>query len=191
MNTAPTNSSLPVEDATDLLLLLLYAPGKTGQVCEPIEGTTRLQKLMFLLREGEGPRRMVAAAKKLGYSPYKMGPFSAELRDAVQDLVAADIINVDQLEYMLPDDADTRHDRFRSRTTSQGGITYKYYLSSTLGAQIGRDLWSGLDQTVQKELEEFKAFFNALSLRQLLIFTYEKFPAFTGRSTIKGQLGLQ
>jgi hypothetical protein len=42
----------------------------------------------------------------------------------------------------------------------------------------------------RRQFGVFKAFFNSLSLRQLLIFTYENFPEYTVESTIKKGLGL-
>ncbi|MDP6046631.1 MAG: hypothetical protein QGG25_13565, partial [Phycisphaerae bacterium] len=43
------DGTLTVENAMDVLIVLLYAPGKTG-TSEPINGITRLQKLMFLIK---------------------------------------------------------------------------------------------------------------------------------------------
>lgn len=189
---------LPVEDATDLLLVLLYAPGKTGRFGEPIAGSTRLQKLFFLLRQGEGPQQLVAEAERMLYQPYKMGPFSAELRDTVQDLAAAGIIVLTRLDYQLPDDTDPQdhdmlEDQFEGRSSLRRPTrtvnSYEYALSTDLGMQIGADLWSGLSSSARDGLTEFKRFFNSISLRQLLIFTYEKYPDYTTRSTIKEQLG--
>lgn len=183
---------LEIEDAADLLLVLLYAPGKTGSFGEPVEGTTRLQKLFFLLREGEGPGSLVEEAKEFDFSPYKMGPYSVALRDTVEDLKAAGIIEGERLSYYLPDDSDQQQS---NRVGGEEGeserevISYRYRLSEDLGMKIGADLWSTLDGSLQKDLTEFKEFFNSISLRQLLVFTYEKFPDYTVRSTIKDKLG--
>lgn len=74
---------LKVEDPSDLLLVLLYAPGRTGRLGEPIDGITRLQKLMFLLQNEKSLPRLLTDAKQYMYSPYKMGPYSADLRKAL------------------------------------------------------------------------------------------------------------
>lgn len=184
-------AAYPVEDGTDLLILLLYAPGKSGRIAEPVAGTTRLQKLFFLLREGEGPSDLVKEAQDLLFEAHKMGPYSMQLRNVVADLQAAGIIEVDHLDYILPDDVpddddggEGRLDRTRKVTSS------RYRLSDDLGRMVGAGLWAGLDESVGHALSEFKDFFNSISLRQLLIFTYEKFPKYTTRSTIKEQLGI-
>jgi len=182
----------PVEDAADLLLVLLFAPGKTGEIGEPVVGTTRLQKLLFLLREGEGPRALVDEAKAFQFEAYKMGPYSLELRDTVADLEAAGILQAERLDYALPDDGDASSED-APFDGAQAGVrrvtSYRYRLSEDLGMKIGVDLWSGLDVKLQEHLTEFKRFFNSISLRQLLIFTYEKFPSYAAKSTIKEQLG--
>ena len=95
---------IPVENATDLLITLLYAPGKTPREGEPITGATRLQKLFFLLREGEGPKRLVEQAQAMAFDPYKMGPFSTKLRDTITELEAAGILRTERLSYVIPDD---------------------------------------------------------------------------------------
>jgi uncharacterized protein YwgA len=192
--TANPTGGLPLENGTDLLILLLFTPGHTGKEGEPIEGITRLQKLMFLLRQGLGPGKMVDLAKMYGYKPYKMGPYSDELARDLEELIAAGIIRGDRLEYWIRDDSDEMLDadpdvdmpaRKKKKVES-----IRYSLTQELGIQIGSDLWKTLDSAERRELKKFKTFFNALSLRQLLIFAYERFPEFTTESVIKSQLGL-
>ncbi len=178
-----------LENATDLLIALLYAPGKSGKFAEPVEGITRLQKLMFLLQQGVGPKQLVDEAISYGYKPYKMGPYANGLQRDLNELQAAGIVNSERLNYWLPDDADAN-----SETAGKGGRekqveSYKFYLSDW-GRQIGADIWSQLPAKVSDDLITFKRFFNRLTLRQLLIFTYERFPKFTSESVIKDQLGL-
>jgi len=98
------------------------------------------------------------------------------------------------MEYWLSDDGDERPDEiadFDSPTRKTKRVeSYRYSLSGDLGLKIGKELWEDLSRQERDELAKFKQFFNSLSLRQLLIFTYEKFPAYSEASTIKAQLGL-
>ena len=180
---------IPVENGTDLLIALLYAPGKTAHEGEPITGATRLQKLFFLLREGEGPKRLVEQAQEMGFQPYKMGPFSTALRDTVTELEAADILKTERLSYVIPDDRDAASSDDLGDVRSQEMSSVRYVLTDSFGLRVGRALWASLDKDQQQDLTAFKRFFNGLSLRQLLIFTYEKYPQYTTHSTIRGQLG--
>lgn len=182
---------LEATEPSDFLILLLFCPGSTGKEGEPVEGVTRLQKLMFLLQQDVGPAELASDARAhgYGYDPYKMGPFSETLRDEVEQLRSAGIIRTERLVYLLNDDADSPGysdpDGPGRRVES-----HKYRLTD-FGIQIGRDLWASLDKAQQEDLVEFKRFFNSLSLRQLLIYTYERFPRYTTASEIKGELGLQ
>lgn len=185
---------LRVENAMDLLLTLLYAPGKSGKDAEPIEGITRLQKLLFLLQRDIGPKQLVKEAEAYQYKAYKMGPYSEQLRSDLEELESAAIVVTERLNYWLPDDGDGVPEKsadFDTPTRETKRVeSYRFSLSADLGQQIGKDLWDSLAPKVREELAAFKAFFNSLSLRQLLIFTYEKYPEFTEASTIKKQLGL-
>lgn len=192
----PDNRSQPlrVENSMDLLLALLYAPGKSGTQGEPIEGITRLQKLLFLLQQDVGPKRLVKEGEAYRYKPYKMGPYSDQLRNDLEELQSAGIVVTKRLDYWLPDDGDGVPDEgadFDAPTRETKRVeSYRFSLSPDFGQQIAKDLWDSLAPKEREELAAFKAFFNSLSLRQLLIFTYEKYPKFTEASTIKKQLGL-
>ncbi len=171
-------------DPADLLLVLLYAPGKSRRTGEPVEGITRLQKLIFLLLQGRGPGAAVEHAQGLGYRPYKMGPYSSELGVMLDELELAGIVHTERLRYLLPDDRD--------ETESDPRVieSKRFSLTSDFGATVAKDVWDSLDEEFRDQLTEFKSFFNSLTLRQLLVYTYEEFPQFARESTIKTQLGL-
>lgn len=185
---------LRVESAMDLLILLLYARGKNGTYAEPIDGITRLQKLLFLLQQDVGPKRLVTEAAAYEYEPYKMGPYSKQLRSDLEELESAGIVVTKRLRDWLSDDGDGVPEKgadFDSPTWKTKRVeSYRFSLSRELGEKIGKNLWDNLAPKNREKLAAFKAFYNSLSLRQLLIFTYEKYPQFTEASTIKKQLGL-
>jgi uncharacterized protein len=186
---------LPVENSMDLLILLLYAPGKSGNCGENVEGITRLQKLMFLLQQGLGPEHLVEEAELYSYEPYKMGPYAPDLKKDIVELQSVGIIMTERLEYWIQDDADDADadeddDLDVSRRPGKLVQSAAYSLSQTRGTDVGCRLWESLPSKRQREMIKFKSFFNSLSLRQLLIFTYRRFPGYAKRSTIKSNLGL-
>jgi hypothetical protein len=61
----------------DVLLLLLYAAGKTGQPNESIFGRTRLQKEMFFVQRKLKELYQIKGLYQ--FRPYFHGPFSREL----------------------------------------------------------------------------------------------------------------
>lgn len=183
---------LRVEDGTDLLILLLYSPGSSGCFGEPVEGITRLQKLVFLLQMAPDLPRLIDEAEAYSYDPYKLGPYSRTLGRDLEELEAARLVESERLDYWLTDDSDgsfgepgAREPEGRRRVES-----YRFRLSENLGMKVGESLWKSLGNKERRELERFKKFFNALSLRQLLIFTYDRYPEYTSESTIREQLGM-
>ncbi len=187
-DTMPNPGPLKVENSLDLIIVLLYAPGSTGKVAEPIAGITRLQKLVFLLKQGEGPEAVVESAREFDYKPFKMGPFSQELYRDLDVLKSLGLVRTRRLEYLITDDDDPE--------AADEGEPQARMVESTLfelserGINAGRDLLDGLKRRDRDGLVEFKKFFNSIPLRQLLIFVYQKYPKYTTESTIRGKLGL-
>lgn len=197
MTTPATDQSvLPLEDAADILILLLYAPGESGEMAEPIEGITRLQKLVFLFQKHK-LEDLVKDIETYDYDPYKLGPYSKDLIRTLEELQSAGIIKTKKLRYTFTDDSDDPGDPDPDIDVPiPGDIREKqvessrFYLSENLGHRIGEDLWRGLNKKQQQMVTKFKSFFNSISLRQLLIFTYDRHPDYTGQSEIKESLGL-
>lgn len=186
------NETPIIEDSMDLLLVLLFSPGKTGKL-EQIEGITRLQKLMFLLQKGRGPQELVQLAKEYKYEPYKMGPYSSQLGKDLDELKSAGLLGTERLEYLLPDDgAESERGSLTDDVMERGlkKVPSLRFRLTNFGQEVANDLWKSMEHSQQAELEEFKRFFNSISLRQLLIFVYEKYPRYTSSSTIKKQLGM-
>ena len=181
-----------IENSMDLLLVLLFSPGKTGE-SEPIEGITRLQKLMFLLQQGKGPSELVKQAQDYKYKPYKMGPYSSDLNKDLDELKSAGLLATEELEYLLPDDRIESEAGERERDILNSGmrkVKSSRFELTKFGRRVAHDLYEGMSKAQKSELVEFKTFFNSITLRQLLIFVYEKYSDYASNSTIKTQLGL-
>src|SRR5438093_786170 len=67
-----------------MLMMLLAAPGVRGKAGEPIQGTTRLQKLLFLM-EHEAKLKPTKG-DDFNFSAWKFGPVSKELYDDLEKL---------------------------------------------------------------------------------------------------------
>lgn len=183
------NEALNLENSMDLLLVLLYSPGEET-VAEPIDGITRLQKLYFLLKKGEGPKTLVELAKDYSFKPYKMGPFSEDILHDIDELIAANMIQTEKLTYHLTDDNDFNPNEgsdYEGYTDEQKIVSKRFKLTEK-GEKIAKELWKNLEKDQQQSLIEFKSFFNSLSLRQLLVFVYDNFPEYTEESIIKDKL---
>ena len=192
-STTSNPEPLRVENSLDLLIALLYSPGEAGDPGEPINGNTRLQKLVFLLKQGEGPDVIVRAAKEFKYTPYKMGPFSKGLYRDLDLLNSLGMLRTTKLEYRISDDRDPdviEEDEELVGQPEERVIESIRYELTNLGKKAGKDLLDGLAIRERKALAEFKKFFNSIPLRQLLIFVYRKYPQYTIESEIRGKLGI-
>lgn len=192
MDIRDSEHSVALENSMDLLMALLYAPGDSAIEGEPIEGMTRLQKLMFLLQNGVGPKDLIQETKAYLFEPYKMGPYANQLMTDLKELESARIVTSKQLNYWLTDDSDVSS-KFESEFDEPARKTlrvesYRFSLSDNLGLKIGKDIWDNLTEKQREEFTAFKSFFNSLSLRQLLIYVYERFQKYTTESTIKHHL---
>src|SRR5689334_16416400 len=74
-----------INNRRDVLLLLLYSPGKSGEFNEPIVGRTRLVKMLFLFKTEalEHFRRGTEINSDNFYEffPWDFGPFSTQVYD--------------------------------------------------------------------------------------------------------------
>lgn len=182
---------LYVETGMDLVIVLLYSPSKSGKVLEPIETVTRLQKLLFLLQQDIRLVHLVKRAEAYQYEARSMGPYSEKLSNDLQELESAGVIVGKQMQEWIGDDGDvvpTLDDFDMPGREPKRFESYRFSLSLDLGQKSGKALWDSLARKDRQGLVDFKAFFNSLSLRQLLIFIYGKYPRFTGASMIREQL---
>jgi len=76
-----------INNRKDILLLLLYSPGVSKSYNEPIEGKTRLVKMLFLFKTEVLPhfRRGTKITEENFYEffPWDFGPFSAQVYDDI------------------------------------------------------------------------------------------------------------
>ena len=76
----------------DILLLILYAKGTSGKIAEPILGTTRLTKSMFLFEE-EFKSKFISDTLTIEDMPefiaWNYGPWSKELIDNIEFLLVS------------------------------------------------------------------------------------------------------
>lgn len=179
---------MPIDNAKDIVMLLLYASEDDRHRPGGITGRTRLQKLVYLAQlEG-----VLNCEEGMGFSfvPYKYGPFSKDLALAVDFLISKGFIceqlsdsetpiededcAVDQ-EYLLPNDIED---------TSCSYNEPSFQLSEK-GINLAQTLYADLDNPEKERLSELRTRFGRLSLRQLLKYVYTHYPEGAERSEIR------
>jgi len=184
---------LRLTDRKDLLLLLLYAQGKTNRFAEPLLGMTRITKLLFLALEELTLTRLVKRPYR--FVPYKLGPFSTELYDDLEILLQAKLVRAYQIDPagmpVIKTDAET----IKLLTALNSGIATAERLDAgqlifeltPRGRRFARALFEKA-QRRQKNLAPglkiIKAQFGSLPLTQLLRYVYQRYPEYTTRSEI-------
>jgi len=189
------------ESSLDILIVMLYAKGVEGRIGEPIEGITRLDKIMFLLSETEEFRETVN--KGYEFEAYNFGPFAPEIFDDIAALKQEGIIEavssrepknkietIDEqtMEQPLNEDIEIEDDhatRRERKDISWKNYSVERYELTDLGLRIGSFLFNGLSEGQRTKLESTKKAFQKMSLKNLLHYVYAKYPEMTKRSKIR------
>lgn len=175
-----------------LLLMLLASQGYGGKDAEPVQGTTRLQKLLFLLENEAGLRATVG--QDFDFTPWKFGPVSKELYDDLEKLENLGLLESDPIsaasptelnEYGLSFDDLMQDEEAEARENSE---EKRYRLTPEGLRWIQRHVDQKKDKEVLDKIRRIKAKYGALSLQDLLHYVYTKFPEMTTASEIKSRV---
>ncbi len=175
-----------------LLLMLLAARGYKSLEGEAIQGTTRLQKLLFLVEE-EGKLK-ATDGPDFEFEPWKFGPVSKGLYDDLEKLENLGLLESEPVsapsspeldEYGLSYDDLMGDEGSQALETSEE----KNYRLTTQGLE-----WVHNQVKDKKQVEEFerirriKEKYGALSLQDLLHYVYTKYPSMTTASEIRARV---
>lgn len=168
---------------TDILLELLAASGVRG-AGTPIVGTTRLQKLLFLVEHEEGVQ--VTEGVDFDFTPYKFGPVSKEIYDDLTKLENLDYISSEPLAEPTSVERDEFGFSFEGLMgdeESTESFEEKRYKITNKGKEwLANRRLSGPE--VEK-IRKVKGKFGSLSLSDLLHHVYTRYPDMTTASEIK------
>lgn len=186
----------PIDSVTDLTLLFLLDAEEKGQ--SALAGTTRLQKLMFLLTQRPDFQTLVKEGKApdVRFHAYRMGPFTPEIYEAVELLSEFDppLITVAASQQR---EGDLELDRYvdeldldRSEPAVTSAPRPTLYRLTPEGRTVALQLRLGADPAIRTAISAITDEFGSLPLRELLRRVYRDFPTYTSRSEIKEQLGI-
>lgn len=196
MPAMPSNRIL-LDSVSDLILLILLAQRRIwGQA---LAGTTRLQKLLFLLsRSAEyATLRQGGEVPDLRFRPYKMGPFTPEIYEGVELLAtfeppliattrspSAETEDLEVAEYASEVDLDGSH------STYEFALRPASYDLTKEGATVATRLWAATPPEMQRRISKLVQQYGAMPLTDLLRAVYRDHKDMTGESEIKERLGL-
>jgi uncharacterized protein YwgA len=188
-------ANVEINNRKDILLLLLYSPGISKFVNEPIEGKTRLVKMLFLFKIEVLPhfRRNTKITEDNFYEffPWDFGPFSAQVYDDIAFFMLRDFVESSASEGDgLPESAAEWEKWLQesgSRVTDDDIDEYEEELFrlTESGIKFTKNLYDTLSSTQKQLLIEFKARLVQAPLRAILKYVYTKYPESAQRSKIK------
>jgi uncharacterized protein YwgA len=186
---------------TDIIFSLV------GAFQNGIVGTTKLQKLIFLVEQEKG---LTPTDGPFGYEAYRFGPYSRTVHEDIEFLVNIGYLkksgeDIEDLGSLSIDDIEqTNADRFLSRrvgevndfpedeesesaavnTTTDDLVLYRISEKGAAYLQRARQQYA----KEMKGIEEIRETYGKRSLREILQHVYSKYPEYTTESEIKEKL---
>jgi uncharacterized protein YwgA len=181
-----------IESLKDLLMILLYARGHTGEQCQPIQGRTRLMKMVFIFKkellDKINKDKTISDEAIPEFDAYDYGPFSAQVYSDLEFLIDMGFVEFRDIgsESAYPEESQ----EFKHWTEDDLSQTnYQEFFLSSLGKNFVKDvLLSSFTDDQMRLIGEFKSRCTGTTLRALLRYVYTKYAAYTTESKIKDEI---
>lgn len=167
-------------DKEDTLLLLLLALTEEGAM-EKVRSITRIEKLMYLLQ------RETQFSDKLGdkfqFRPWKFGPFSREIYDAIDLLESLGLVHTEEQELASYVEYTERNDL--TGAEQEDPIVEKVFSLTGRGAAVAEKLKSLIATEDWNEILKLKKRFERTPLTSLIQYVYHRYPETTDKSVLE------
>jgi uncharacterized protein YwgA len=186
-----------LQNSKDLILLLLHAPGKGAAANEPINGQTRLMKMLFLFEKELKPRfhkDSFADTAFPEFEAYDYGPYSPKVYADLEWLVNMGFIDVSAATEEVSSEERAEFDYWSATQVAEDAADAsrmgKTFSLSERGQRFVERMMPKWSITPEQMaiLREFKTRCTEASLHSLLRYTYTRYPEMTGRSKIKKEV---
>jgi len=166
----------------DLILLLLAAPEEPRGITGRMIGVTRLEKLVFLAQKQI--QSVASNMEAFLFRPWKFGPFSEEIYDAIDTLHNLDLITVTERDLASYPEA-VESEALEDEPAGEP-VLEKVFELTPRGKQVADALRkTEIPEEVWKELCDLKKRFGNLPLSRLIHYVYHKFPETTAKSVLE------
>jgi len=183
-----------ISNKKDILLLLLYSPGGSDLVNEPIVGRTRIIKMMYIFKKEilkefkKGTK--ISEEDFYNFFPWNYGPFSDEIYGDLDFFVLHDFIEIKTPEYqeILKESIE---EFIEYNELNQDDVEYieeEFVLTSKGQEWTKNNLYTSLNENQKKILTMFKDKVNSTPLQVILKYVYSKYPEMTKKSLIKNEI---
>lgn len=175
----------------DILLLLLYTPGRDGMPNDPISGRTRLVKMLFLFKQEVLPefRHGTEISEKNFYEffPWDFGPFSSQVYDDVAFFQLRGFIESSTANEESVPEAVAEWDMWRESTEIQYEVDVyeeETFRLSARGVAFAKPMFDQLSGSQRRLIIDFKKKLGDAPLRAILRYVYRTYPDQAEKSKI-------
>lgn len=189
-----------IKNKAELLLSLLFAgeqESSSEQYSKPVEGITRLEKLLFILKIEENFLADVPEEDDFNFVPFRMGPWTNEVYDEVDFLESLGLLDKENPDQCSAIDSEHDNELFsamvldkyqqNSIPTSEECEVFKL---TEEGRKKALEIWNLLSDQEKNKIIRVKRKFNGMNLKQFLRYVYRKHSEYTVESEIKDYLGV-
>ena len=170
--------------------MLLYAPDGV-QDAAPVRGRTRLQKMLFLLKQEENVDSIIPGFYH--FEPYRFGPFEARIYSDVEFLENVGLVVSAQRG--VATDADVSEAQYASDGSLLPGDTgdaiptysdteFRLTTKGT-GFVEAKRLWADAPPELRAGIERVKRMCNTAPLTAVLRYVYQHYPAYAEESELQ------
>jgi uncharacterized protein YwgA len=189
-----------ITNPKDLIMLLLYAPGTSGALCDPIEGQTRLMKMIFLFKKELSRRfnldQVIDDKAFPDFEAYDYGPYSASVYCDLEFLVNLNFVEVVLAgEPEILEEERQEFDYWSATKNEDEDLDAQYLGRQFRLTELGKKFVEkklveekGVTQEQLKVLGDFKKRCCESSLRSLLRYVYTRYEDMTEKSKIKHEV---
>jgi len=182
---------MKVDNRKDIILLLLYIAGYSGKTNEPVEGFTRLQKLLFLLDKEYKIGKLVP--NYFHFVAFDYGPFDETIFSDIEALVNYGLVDKNEEDKPKQEDSIERQflsDYFYEKEDGDGRESQEQehmevFKLTPKGETVAQQLYSSLNPNVKDCFIKLKKRFNQRSLTSLIQYVYTNFPEYTKYSKLR------
>ena len=179
-------------------MLLLYAAGPSGKTCEPIQGQTRLMKMVFLFQNelvkqfnlGE----VIEPSAFPQFIAFDYGPYSAQVYGDLEFLVNLQFVRVVENGQTDVTEEEKREFDYWSATgkadsdLNARNVGRAFELTDRGRRFVEEKLWANFSAAQHQALIEFKQRCASTTLRSLLRYVYTRYEKMTTKSLIKNEI---
>lgn len=186
-------------NSIDIILLLLYSPGYTGLTNEPIDGRTKITKMLFLFEKELSKKfklgKLTGDEDIFKFTAWNFGPMSSTIFKNLDFLKNIGFVEsaIASSHRLTAEEVD-EYNYYREEDSENENLITEYKSEKFSLTQKGinfindKGKYRALTEDQKRYLQEYKSKLNKANLRDILKYVYLTYPDFTVNSKIKDKV---